>query len=324
MLDIPAGKDNGFDIVSEARKMLARPVNKELKDQMSWLPVRYTEIVQNLSLRTVGLQDCVMTSAIEQCHDLTSKIEIKNFSPTNLRNSAKSKRQTAKYDEGKLVVESEDIYGDLETVNDVILAFNTLGSIWQKLHPHWPVANIGLRVCFTMKLFAHCEDNARKVMIEWANRYLQANSSRAANVEGPMSYERAFNLAGTVCRENDYEKEPPATKGRGVHPVAQPPLISGRGRGGGGRGRGDRGGRGGSAGGGRGDGQGRGRSDFYGVMLASGDAICKFYNFGNCQRQSSVSCMRDNVTYKHVCDFKKGQNYCQGSHKKSEHDPTKH
>ena len=159
------------------------------------------------------MEDSVSSNAIEACHDLSSKIEIKQFSPTNLRNSGKSIKQTATCEQGKLVLENSDIYGELETTNDVILAFNTLASIWQKLHPHWPVANIGLRVCFAMKLFSHCEGEAKAIMIEWANRYLQANASRAANDEGPMSYERAYNLAGNVCSDHHYAKEAPATNG---------------------------------------------------------------------------------------------------------------
>ena len=319
LLDIPAGKDDAINVISEARKLLSRPVMKEVKDQMSWLPVKYKEITRSLPLRTVGLEDCVMTSAIEDCHDLTSKIEIKNFSPTNLRNSAKSKRQTASYDDGKLVVESEDIYGDLETVNDVVLAFNTLAAIWQKLHPHWPVAIIGLRVCFKMKLFSHCDSNARKVMIEWANRFLQANATRAANGEGPMSFERAYNLAGTVCQEHDYGKEPPAGKGRtdsgnstgGSSGSNNRGYNRSRGRG---RDRRIHGGRTGANVG------GDGVRKVFGVTLPSGEAICRFWNEGSCRQQSDGQCYRDSIVHKHVCDAKKANNeYCQGSHRRVDH-----
>ena len=79
LLKIPEGTDDGCSVISEARKLLARPVNKEIKEQMFWLPTAHKEIVRNLPLRTVGLEDCVLTSAIESCHDLSSKIEIKNF-----------------------------------------------------------------------------------------------------------------------------------------------------------------------------------------------------------------------------------------------------
>ena len=128
-ITVPAGEDNGLDKISEARKLLSRPVNKEIKDQMAWLPTKYKEITRNLPLRVYGLEDSVSSNAIEACHDLSSKIEIKQFSPTNLRNSGKSIKQTATCEQGKLVLENSDIYGELETTNDVILAFNTLASI---------------------------------------------------------------------------------------------------------------------------------------------------------------------------------------------------
>ena len=61
---MPAGEDNGVDQICKARKLLARPVNKEIKEQMSWMPVKYNEIVRNLPLRVYGLEDCVSSSAI--------------------------------------------------------------------------------------------------------------------------------------------------------------------------------------------------------------------------------------------------------------------
>ena len=95
----------------------------------------------------------------------------------------------------------------LETVYDVVQAFVTLSCIWHKLNPYWPVANIGLKICFAMKLFTHCEGEARKVMIKWArkvmikwarkvmikraNCYLQAMASRAASKDRPMTYKWA-------------------------------------------------------------------------------------------------------------------------------------
>ena len=306
VLNIPEGKDDCFSVISEARKLLARPVNKEIKEQMSWLPIAHKEIVRNLPLRTVGLEDCVLTSAIESCHDLSSKIEIKNFSPTNLRSSANSKKQTASYEEGKLVVESEDVYGELETVNDVVQAFVTLGCIWQKLHPHWPVANIGLKVCFSMKLFAHCEGEARKVMIEWANRFLQANANRAASKAGPMSYERAYNLAGSVCKDHEFPKEPPATKGRAavvsstVQPRIRPEQRSSK----------VRGGQGGGS---------EAKKTHYGTVINSGLGICKFWNQGSCRTQTASSCTREGKEYKHLCDVRKGAGFCQGDHKRGDH-----
>ena len=94
LIKIPEGEDNAFDKICEARKLL-RPVNKEIKDQMSWMPTSWKEITRNLPLRVYGLDDCIHTKAIELCHNLSSKIEIKQFSPSNLRRSAKSSRQTA-------------------------------------------------------------------------------------------------------------------------------------------------------------------------------------------------------------------------------------
>ena len=308
ILNIPEGKDDGCSLISEARKLLARPVNKEIKDQMSWLPTAHKEIIRNLPLRTVGLEDCVLTSAIESCHDLSCKIEIKNFSPTNLRSSAGSKKQTASYEEGKLVVESEDVYGELETVYDVVQAFVTLGMIWQKLHPHWPVANIGLKVCFAMKLFAHCEGEARKVMIEWANRYLQANASRAASKDGCMSYERAYSLAGNVCKDHEFPKEPPATKGRAAvastavsaSPRIRPEHRSSK----------VRGGQGGGA---------EAKRTHFGTVLSSGLASCKFWNLGSCRTQTASSCSREGKEYEHSCDVRKGAGLCQGDHMRGDH-----
>ena len=50
LLDIPAGKDIGIDVVCEARRLLARPLNKEIKDQMNWLPTSYKAVIRNLPL----------------------------------------------------------------------------------------------------------------------------------------------------------------------------------------------------------------------------------------------------------------------------------
>ena len=167
---IPAGEDDCRDKVSEARKLTCRPVVKEVKEYMSWMPVKYDEIVRKLPLRTYGLEDKLVTSTLEDCHDLTSEIEIKNFSPTNLRVSANATRQVLTHEEGKFALESEDMFGELETVNDVAMAWNTLAAVRQKLHPHWPDAIIAMKVILTMKMFGHCGKDARKILIEWSNR----------------------------------------------------------------------------------------------------------------------------------------------------------
>ena len=194
---IIGGEDNaGEKINVEARRAL-RPVNKEIISLMDWFPSNRKEVIRNLPLSVYGLQDCVSTKAIELCHNLASTIEIKMFSPTNLRTSATSQRQKAFTDrEGKLVVESDDIYGELETTADVLLAWNTLDCIWQKIHPEWPAAKIGLSVYIAMKLFRHCQDKAKDIMVTFSNRFLAGNSSHVANKQGPMSYERAMNIMG--------------------------------------------------------------------------------------------------------------------------------
>ena len=146
-----------------------------------------------------------------------------------------------------------------------------------------------------------------------------------------MSFERALNLAGTVCREHDYDKEPPAgkkTSNTESHkPVQHHNTQPGRGRGGGGGGeqRGAPRGRGGNGGrGGRGGGAG-GSGPYNGVIPPSGEGLCRYYNEGGCRQQANSSCTRGPVTFKHACDFNKsaGQ-YCQGAHTRKEHDPSKH
>ena len=64
LVKIPAGEDNATDKICEARSML-RPVMREKKDQMDWLPTKWTEITRNLPLAVYGLQDCVSTKAVE-------------------------------------------------------------------------------------------------------------------------------------------------------------------------------------------------------------------------------------------------------------------
>ena len=246
-LKIPAGEDNALDVIHEEARQMLRPVNKEIKEMMTWLPVKRTEVIRNLPLGVYGLQDSVSTKAVELCHNLSSTLEIKMFSPSNLRSSATSQKQKAFTDsEGKLVLESADLYGELETVYDVMLAWNTLGNIWQKIFPQWPVAQIATRVFLEMKMFAHCHDKAREASIMFSNRLLAANSSRVANRHGPMSMERSKNLAGTVCQGLNCSKDPPAFRKPALphlNPDNSNPQSGGRG------GRGGRG-RGGSRGGG--------------------------------------------------------------------------
>ena len=91
-----------------------------------------------------------------------------------------------------------------------MLAWNTLDSVWSKIHPIWPVARIGIRVCIMMKHFAHCGSKAREVMITFSNRYLASNARNVANRKGPMTAEKAWTLAGSICNSAGCSREPGA------------------------------------------------------------------------------------------------------------------
>ena len=105
------------------------------------------------------------------------------------------------------------MYGDLESVQDVLLAWNTLAAIWQKIFPEWPAAQIAMRVILKMKMFSHCvnrngSSDAKEVLIDFSNRFLTSNSQRAVSKKGPLSYERAKNIAGNVCVDRGHPREP--------------------------------------------------------------------------------------------------------------------
>ena len=134
------------------------------------------------------------------------------FAPSNLAATSQGKQKASSKD-GYLEIEMTDAYGDLHSTWDVVMAWVSLAAIWQKLFPDWPVAIIGIRTIFTMKLFAHCGKDDKRIMIEFSNKLLKANALRAANKEGPMDFERSLNLAGNVCHQKGYEREPPATRG---------------------------------------------------------------------------------------------------------------
>ena len=186
---IPAGADDAKNNLNvEARKKL-RPVVKDISKQMEWFPIAWTEIIRNLPMSVYGLQDGISTKAIELAHDLSSTLEIKMFSPSNLRSSASTQRQKAFAEDGKLIVEQDDIYEDVQSTDDVLMAWNTLDCVWQKLHPEWPVAKVAIRAILTMRHFAHCRSKAKEVMVCFSNRYLAANANRAANRQSPMSFE---------------------------------------------------------------------------------------------------------------------------------------
>ena len=63
-----------------------------------------------------------------------SSIEIKMFSPSNLPTTSHGRTKATTKD-GYLEVEVNDAYGDLHTTWDVVMAWMTLSSIWQKLFP---------------------------------------------------------------------------------------------------------------------------------------------------------------------------------------------
>ena len=176
-VQVPEGIDDSVDKLHKVARSL-RPVNKEVKDMMSWLPTKWEDIIRNLPLDVFGLADAVSPEVAERCHDLASTIKIKMFSPNHLRSSTTKSRQSAVQDsEGKLVLETEDQYGELSNCYDVLLAINTLCSVWQKLHPNWPAGLILQRVCVTMKLFSHC-DKALTIMVDFVDRFLATNASR--------------------------------------------------------------------------------------------------------------------------------------------------
>ena len=133
------------------------------------------------------------------------------FAPSNLAASSHGKHKASSKD-GYIEIEVADSFADLQSTWDVVMAWMRLSAIWQKLHPDWPVAIIGMTTIFTMKLFQHCGRDDQKLMVEYSNKYLKANALRAANKEPPMDFERSLNLAGNVCHQKGYEREPPASR----------------------------------------------------------------------------------------------------------------
>ena len=333
-IQVPAGEDNASDTLNTVARQL-RPVNKEMADQMSWQARERKEIVRNLPLEVYGLVDLVATKPIELCHNLASNITIDMFCPGG-KKATNTKQKACMTKDGELAVETSEIYGDLESVQDVVLAWNTLSAIWQKNFPVWPAANIGLRVIFKMRMFQHCGYEAKEVMIAFSNRLLTSNSQRAASKKGPLSFERAFSLAGSVCMDHGYDKELPATKGNAFVNV-KTGFQGGRGgHNAGGRGgqQHSRGGRGlpgqqsrGVLGGLQGSHQGgQGGHLTQGLVVKIGnDTLCHFYQSGTCHNQNQKNCARRDGMHRHACAFiKTGGSVCGGAHTKAEHDVTKH
>ena len=207
---VPAGGDDAKDELNiEARKL--RPVCKEIKKLMDWFPTEHEDIIRNLPLAVYGLRDGVASKSIELAHNLASHIEIKMFAPANLRSSANNQRHKAFSDkDGQLIVEQEDMFEDIGNTGDVMMAWITLDCVWQKLHSEWPAAKIAMRVILTMRMFAHCGQKAKDIMVLFSNRFLTISAASAANREEPMDFERALNLAREVCYNGGFLREPPA------------------------------------------------------------------------------------------------------------------
>ena len=280
---VPDGVDDAKDNLHKIARNL-RPVNSEITEQMSWKKIKREEIVRNLPLEIYGLSDSVATKPIELCHNLASNLTIDMFCP-GIKKAVNTKQKTCRTKDGELAVETSEVYGDLDSVQDVLIAWNTLAAIWQKIFPEWPAAQIALRVIFKMRMFSPCVNRsgvseAKDVMIAFSNRFLTSNSQRAASKKGPLSYQRAKYLAGDVCVDMRHAREPAVGQRQagGGGDLAQ---LGGDQRGGqrsgqregqyGGqrRGQGGRGGAGGANGG--------GQARFPGAVRNGSDTLCPFY-----------------------------------------------
>ena len=267
MVEVPAGADDAQEVLNTVARNL-RPVNKEIKEQMSWLVTERKDVIRNLPLEVFGMADSVATKALELCHNLKSNLTIDMFSPGG-KKAINTKTKACRTKDGELAVETSEVYGDLDNVTDVLIAWANLGAIWQRIFPWWPAAIIAMQVIFKMKMFAHCGEGAKKVMIKFSNKILTSNAQGAASKKGPLTFERALNVAGNTCLDLDYAKDPIVGK------TAARPAGGGdqthQGRGGAGlRGRG----------GGRGGGRGRGGSAFDQMVKLGGDSLCPFFQVG--------------------------------------------
>ena len=279
------GVDDAKDNLHKVARNL-RPVNSEITEQMSWRKTKLEEIIRNLPHEIYGLSDSVATKPIELCHNLANNLTIDMFCP-GIKKAVNTKQKTCRTKDGELAVETSEVYGDLDSVQDVLIAWNTLAAIWQKLFPEWPAAQIALRVIFKMRMFAHCVNRsgvseAKEVMIAFSNRVLTSNSQRAATKKGPLSYERAMNLAGNVCVDMRHAREPPVG-----HRGGDQAQLGGDQRGGqrsGQRGAqygGQRGGQGQGARAGAGGAGAVGQARFSGAVRNGNDTLCPFYQVRN-------------------------------------------
>ena len=334
-IEVKAESDDAQDNLNESARNL-RPVNKEITDQMKWRTTEWKEVIRNLPVEVYGLADSVATKPIELCHNLASNLTIDMFCPGGKR-AVNTKQKTCKTKDGELAVETSEVYGDLDSVQDVLLAWNTLAAIWQKIFPEWPAAQIAMRVILKMKMFAHCvnrngSSDAKEALVSFSNRFLTSNSQGAASKKGPLSYERAKILAGDVCVDRGHPREPQLgapqsaaesradQRGRhqGGHQSGQGGLQGGR-QGGHQDGRG---GRGGYSGGSRGGGSMGARRP---TVKMGAYTLCHFYQDGSCRDQAKGGCVRATGNMKHACAFmKSGGNICGSDHPKQEHDVGKH
>ena len=307
-VQVPSGVDDAKDSLNKEARNL-RPVNAELGEQMAWWQTERKEIIRNLPLETYGLSDSVATKPIELCHNLASNLTIDMFCPGG-KKAVNTKQKTCRTKDGELAVETSEVYGDLDSVQDVLVAWNTLAAIWQKIFPEWPAAQIALRVIFKMKMFNHCVsrsglNGAKEVMIAFSNRFLTSNSQRAASKKGPLTYERAKNLAGNVCVDMGYSREPSLVvksagaselgvgghRGgqRGGHLGVQQGVLQGgqQATRQGGYQTGQRGGRGG----------GRGAAMFAGVVRSGSDSLCPFYQVRGAESQQHCTLQCVGIEY---------------------------
>ena len=264
MVEVPAGEDDAQEILNTVARNL-RPVNKEIKEQMGWLLTERKDVIRNLPLEVYGMADSVATKALELCHNLKSNLTIDMFSPGG-KKAINTKTKACRTKDGELAVETSEVYGDLDNVTDVLVAWANLGAIWQRIFPWWPAAIIAMQVIFKMKLFAHCGEVAKKVMIVFSNKILTSNAQGAASKKGPLTFERALNVAGNTCLDLGYAKDPVVGK-TAARPAGGGDQTH--------RGRGVTGLRG--RGGGRGGGRGRGGSPFDQVVKLGGDSLCPFF-----------------------------------------------
>ena len=160
-------------------------------------------------------------------------------------------------------------------------------------------------------------------MVDFINKYPKANALRAANKEGPMHFDRGLNLAGKMCHQKGFEREPPASRSLSRNPQASSQTIS---CGGGSLGGNSYRGRGAGARGGAGSTSRPSSSAANSVTLSGGQKVCHFWQNNNCNNQNQAFCVRNSVKYLHVCAFiKQGGQVCgKKDHRKPEHDINKH